>query len=81
MFVLEDKINKLYSFFVKKSKNRFRSDSGENSLFPLIKIKKIFNSFLIFKKRLGNMSPNVPEYAMFDSGIICPKGDRWQIWV
>ena len=18
---------------------------------------------------------------MFDSGIICPKGDRWQIWV
>ncbi|OGF32959.1 hypothetical protein A2316_03370 [Candidatus Falkowbacteria bacterium RIFOXYB2_FULL_38_15] len=24
---------------------------------------------------------NVPAYAMFASGIICPKGDRWQIWV
>ena len=27
------------------------------------------------------MSYNVPGYAMFASGIICPKGDRSQIWV
>jgi len=26
------------------------------------------------------MAYNVPQYAMFASGIICPKGDRWQIW-
>jgi len=48
-------------------------------------MKKKFENFL---KQLGdspkkkrNISANVPEYAMFASGIICPKGDRWQIWV
>jgi len=33
------------------------------------------------EKSTKNMAANVPEYAMFASGIICPKGDRWQIWV
>jgi len=33
------------------------------------------------KEKKNAIAYNVPEYAMFDSGIICPKGDRWQIWV
>ncbi|MFA7277799.1 MAG: hypothetical protein WC101_02300 [Candidatus Gracilibacteria bacterium] len=67
------------------SNKAFPEHSGGNTIFPLIKKKKKFENFL---KQLGdspekkrNISANVPEYAMFGSGIICPKGDRWQIWV
>jgi len=45
--------------------------------FPFNELDSPLKSILL----KSNISDNVSAYTMFASGIICPKGDRWQIWV